>query len=101
MDDRVVSVAYQMAQQMDRELTVSAPAASVGLSVTHLMRLVRADTGRTPGAFLRAPAGTRASARGATLDADHRIAATSPATSDWRVGSARPFFGCRGRKLRG
>ena len=52
MDERVRRVIEHMQQRIDCRLTVSALAAIADLSVAHLTRLFRAETGLTPAAFL-------------------------------------------------
>ena len=53
VDPRVERTIATMHAQLDRRLTLSALAQEVRLSVAHLTRLFRADTGVTPAAYLR------------------------------------------------
>jgi transcriptional regulator GlxA family with amidase domain len=53
VDPRVERTIATMQAQLDRRLTVSALAGEVRLSVAHLTRLFRAETGATPAAYLR------------------------------------------------
>jgi len=52
VDPRVQRTITRMEEQLHRTLPVAELADAVGLSVAHLTRLFRADTGMTPGAFL-------------------------------------------------
>jgi AraC family transcriptional regulator len=52
VDPRVRRTIAIMEEQLHARLTVADVAARIGLSVSHLTRLFRDDTGLTPGAFL-------------------------------------------------
>lgn len=53
MDPRVELTIARMQAELDKRLTVSALATEARLSVAHLTRLFRVETGATPAAFLR------------------------------------------------
>jgi transcriptional regulator GlxA family with amidase domain len=52
VDARVEVTIMRMRQQLNRPISVPVLAAAIGLSVSHLTRLFRANTDMTPGAFL-------------------------------------------------
>jgi len=62
VDQRVRRTITTMEERMRERLTLSELAGAVGLSVTHLTRLFRTETGVTPGAFLHDLRMTRARA---------------------------------------
>ena len=53
MDSRVERTIAAMQAQLNHRLTIAELAREAGLSVAHLTRLFRVDTGTTPAAFLR------------------------------------------------
>lgn len=53
MDIRVERTLERMGEQLHRPLKLPELAAAVGLSVAHLTRLFRAETGKTPGVYLQ------------------------------------------------